>query len=187
MSADEAIAFLTMPWPGLLGWVCDPDAIEANLDHGECKASYRVGRDDDLGWAWAVWKDGLHYERGDTWIRGGGWSLRPRHVIKWTDLHALLDRHAAQVGQVKALAAGRGRPRGLGWRWFTDPYIISTPGAHPSNLEAERSDAYYDLIDEPGRPHGYADRLNAWLICTQIAAQLWIEPNDLIEWAEALE
>lgn len=168
----EARAFLTSPWPDLLAWIVDPPAIEALLDHGETKASYRNG------WAWSIWKDGLHYERDDTWP---GWYHRPRHIIPWTDLHQLLSDQAELVARVRAIASRRGSPRSLGWRWFTLPEIIRGTTCR-SNLELEREDAYYDV----GGPGGYPDRLNAWALAVQITQALNHEPADLIEWAEAL-
>jgi hypothetical protein len=181
----EARAFLTSPWSGLLAWLIDPEATEALLHHGEVKASYRRNRAPDAGWAWAIWRDGLHYERGNTW---GGWDHRPRSVIAWADLHAMRDAHPVEMAQIAALAEGRGHPRRAGWRWFMTPSIVTNWGGwHHDYYTSEMDDDYYDVgYKVPGPPNGYADRLNAWLLATQIAADLRIEPTDLIEWAEAL-
>lgn len=180
--------FLQSPWPDLLGYLVDPNGTERRIDYGECKASYsgRTITPAREGWAWAVWKDGLRFERGDSWIRAGGWNHRPVHCIPWADLRALISSHPDEMAQIHTLADGRGTPHSLGWRWFRMPAIMR-PGMHPSYYEHEREDDYYDTsMMWPTKPNGYADRLNAWFAAWRIAGDLECEPADLIEWAEAM-
>jgi hypothetical protein len=176
------VKFLQSPWPDLLAYLVDPDGTEARIKWGEVKASYR-NEVDDPGWAWAVWKDGLRFERGDTW---GGWGERPRGRIAWSDLRSLIASHPVEMDQIRALADGRGTPHSLGWRWFMLPSICCR-GMHQSYYESEREDDYYKTEPWfPTKPNGYADRLNAWLAAWRIVGDFTREPTDLIEWAEAL-
>jgi len=185
--AAEAREFLQSPWPDLLDYLVDPDGTERRIDYGQIKASYSGGPEDDEGWAWAIWKDGLRFERGDSWCRAGGWNHRPIHCIPWADLRALIDSHPAEMARIRELAEGRGTPYSLGWRWFMMPAIMR-PGMHPSYYESEREDDYYDTSNYwPTKPNGYADKLNAWLAAWRIVGDFAGEPADLIEWAQVLQ
>ncbi|MEW2484250.1 hypothetical protein AB0876_32155 [Mycobacterium sp. NPDC049093] len=148
------------PWPDLLAWWAYPAVIEAKLEHGECKASYRRGQGGTPGWAWAIWRDGLRFESDRTWQ---GWSHRPRWCIPWAELHTLRDNYPEITRRLHELADGRGHPRSAGWRWWTDPHCLTT-GWHPDTLEAEQQpDWYYDCR----RPDtAFRDRLQAWQLVT---------------------
>lgn len=157
-ASAAAVAFLTeTPWPGLLGWWVHSEAIESQLDHGSTKASYRRGPDDSPGWSWATWRDGLRFESDETWP---GWGERPRWCIAWSELHAFRNGRSDVTERLQVLAAGRGHPCSLGWRWWTDPHALRPDGWHPSCLESEKlADAYHGC----SRPESaYADRLEAW-------------------------
>ncbi|TXI56479.1 hypothetical protein [Mycolicibacterium mageritense] len=157
-ASPAASAFLTeTPWPALLAWWQHSDAIEARLDHGEVKACFRRGPGANPGWAWAVWRDGLRLESAETWQ---GWHQRPRWCIPWSQLRGMRDRHPAVTAQVRALAAGRGHPTSVGWRWWTDPHALRPDGLHMSCLEREQQADWYDGCARPDT--AYADRLHAW-------------------------
>ena len=172
-SAAASTFLAETPWPDLLAWWLFPDAIEAELDHGECKASYRRGANGAPGWAWAIWRDGLRFEPGDRWQ---GWSHRPRWCIPWAQLHAMRDNNPEITCELSELADGRGDPRSLGWRWWTDPHCLTT-GWHPDTLEAERQPGwYYDCA----RPEtAFRDRLQAWQLVIGAArtADLAVAPS----------
>lgn len=170
----DAIEFLTSPWPSLLAWWCDPAEAERRVDHGEVKASYRrgrIGEPDAPGWAWAVRPDGLRFERGDEW---GGWFNRPRHYIPWVALHQLREAHPAALADLRTLAAGRGRPHSLGWRWYMAPHILTPWGWHPSYYASERREDYYDgdTFDTPPPPGSFAARIRAWGIVVDLVRKL---------------
>lgn len=157
-ASAAACTFLTeTPWPDLLGWWLHPDVIEARLDRGEAKASYRRGPGGKPGWAWAIWRDGLRFEAGDTWQ---GWGHRPRGCIPWQELHGLREAHPELPTQLRALADGRGLPNSLGWRWWTDPFAMHPDGWDSSYLEDEQQADWYDGCTRPET--AYADRLEAW-------------------------
>lgn len=163
-ASAEARSFLTLtPWPSLISWWLHPDIVETRLHHGETKASYRRGPGDNLGWAWATWRDGLRFEAGDTWQ---GWSHRPRWCIPWAELRALRDAHPAVTAQLHALAEGRGHPSSLGWRWWTDPFVLHPDGWHESYLESEQHPDWYDGCER--RETAYADRLQAWQLALDV-------------------
>ena len=160
----SARAFLTQtPWPGLVSWWLHPEAIESRLHHGEVKASYRRGPGDDPGWAWATWRDGLRFEAGGTWQ---GWDHRPRWCIPWVQLSAVRDAHPAITAQLRILADGRGHPNTVGWRWWTDPFVLHPDGWHESYLESEQDPDWYDGCERP--ESAYADRLKAWHLALDV-------------------
>ena len=165
-----AAAFLaSKSWGELLGWWLHPDAIEANIQHGEIKAGYSGA---DRGrWAYAIRPDGLRFEAGDTWQ---GFSHRPRLCIPWAELHALRASRPDLTQELTELAAGHGHPRTFGWRWWLVPYSMGTIW-HPDYARAERQADYYDHDDRPAE--AYADRMRAWeLILAAVAdAQLAVE------------
>ncbi|WP_313888747.1 hypothetical protein [Mycolicibacterium sp. CBMA 226] len=153
----SAMQFLAeTPWPDLLAWWLHPDVIETQLDYGECKASYRRGRHGTPGWAWAIWRDGLRFEAGDTWQ---GWQHRPRWCIPWAELRTLRSSRPDTTAQLADLAAGRGHPRAAGRRWWTDPHSL-TQGWHPDALQAEQNADWYDGCERPDA--AWPDRLMAW-------------------------
>lgn len=175
----QSVEFLTSPWSGLLAWWIDPERSESErqLDHGECKASYRRGRMGEPewpGWAWSAWRDGLHFERGDEWSQSGGWRRRPTHVIPWSSLHQLRDAHPDELDELRRLSRGRGTPHSLGWRWYSMPSILNPWGCHHSYFESEREDDYYagDTFDDVPRPGGFRDRIKAWGIVVDLARKL---------------
>ncbi len=175
----QAVEFLTYPWPDMLAWWIDPDGatIERRLDHGSTPCKYRSGRPGDpdwRGWAWSTWRDGLHFQAGDEWAAAGAWSHRPSHVIPWSTLHQLRDAHPAELAELRRLSTGRGKPFGLGWRWYAEPAILSPWGWHPSYYESEREQSYYtgDTFGDPAPADAYAARLKAWAIVVELAAQL---------------
>lgn len=172
----QAIEFLTSPWPDLLTWWIDPDAATTNrrLDHGATPCHYRSGRigePDWPGYAWSMWRDGLHFERGDEWP---GWRDRPRHVIPWALLRQLRDSHPDELAELSRLSRGRGTAHALGWRWYACPAILTPWGWHSDYYEAERRQDYYpgDTFDDEPPPHAYADRLKAWAIVVRLAGKL---------------
>lgn len=156
-----ANTFLASPWPDLLGWWGYPDVVEAQLHHGETEASKRSGPNGTPGWAWATWRDGLHFEGEACWSKAGGWSHRPSWVIPWTELHALRDSRPDITQRILDLADGHGAVRrGYGWRWWAAPYTLTPWGWHPSYYEVEQQADYYD---HDARPEGaWADRMAAW-------------------------
>lgn len=176
---QQAIEFLTSPWSGLLAWWMDPEGatIERRLDHGSTPCRYRSGRIGEADWpgyAYSMWRDGLHFERGNEWSAAGGWSHRPRHVIPWETLHELRDAHPDALAELRRLSAGRGVPHSLGWRWYSCPAILTPWGWHPDYYESEREQDYYtgETFDDEAPPHAYADRLRAWAIVVSLAGQL---------------
>jgi hypothetical protein len=144
-SAAASTFLAKTPWPELLGWWLHPSAIEAKLHHRETKASYRRGLADSSGWAWAISRDGLRFEPGETWQ---GWGHRPRWCIPWAGLHDLREAHPQITKRLAVLADGRGHPRSAGWRWWTDPRCLTT-GWHEDSLEAERRPDWYDHCARP--------------------------------------
>lgn len=153
-----ARSFLTeTPWPDLLGWWLHTEAIESKLDRGEVKANYRRGPGGTPGWAWAIWRDGLRFETGDSWQ---GWDQRPRWCIPWTELRDLRDSHPEVTAKLRTLAGGRGHPNSVGWRWWTDPFVLHPDGWDSTYLEAEKHADWYDGCARPQT--AYADRLEAW-------------------------
>lgn len=162
----QAVEFLTSPWRDLLEWILDPDRVESRLDHGETKA--RCGE----GFAYAVWKDGLRFERRSEWSRGGGWSRRPVHCIGWDELRATRDRQPDLVGKIHELA--QGRTDQSWWRWRMQPFIITIgSGWHRSYIDHERPDGYYRHVPHvPGELAGqaYADRLWAWYYAVRLVS-----------------
>lgn len=163
-ASAAARSFLTdTPWPDLVAWWLHPDVVESRLDRGEAKASYRRGPGDAPGWAWAIWRDGLRFEADDTWL---GWSHQPRWCIPWAELHSLRASHPAVTAQLHALADGRGHPRSLGWRWWTDPFVLHPDGWHEGYFESERKPDWYQGCERPET--AYADRLDAWRIALDV-------------------
>lgn len=153
-----ARSFLTeTPWPDLLSWWLHPQLIEARLDRGEAKASYRRGAGVKPGWAWAIWRDGLRFEAGDTWQ---GWGGRPRWCIPWHELHRLPEAHPEVTARLRALADGRGRPNAIGWRWWAVPFTLHADGWHSSYFEHEQQPDWYDGCTR--LETAYVDRLEAW-------------------------
>jgi hypothetical protein len=153
-----ARSFLTdTPWPDLIGWWLHSEAIESKLDRGEAKASYRKGPGGKPGWAWAIWRDGLRFEAGDSWQ---GWDQRPRWCIPWAELRRLRDAHPGVTAQLRALAGGRGHPNSVGWRWWTDPFVLHPDGWDSSYVEAEQHADWYDGCARPET--AFTDRLEAW-------------------------
>lgn len=160
----QAHEFLTCePWTDLLEWLLNPDRVEADLTHGETKA--HLGK----RYAYAIWRDGLRFEQRDEWSLRGGWNCRPRHVIPWAELHALVDARPDLLAEIQRLA--QGRLVQVGWRWRMRPFILTIGGWHSSYLESERSDDYYshdghalDVRTE----NAYADRLWAWYHAVEI-------------------
>lgn len=117
------------------------------------------------GWAWATWNDGLRFEAGDTWL---GWDARPRWCIAWATLHTLRDEYRGVTDRLQVLAAGRGHPCALGWRWWIDPHGLRPDGWHPSYLDSEQAAEYYIGCARPET--AYADRLEAWrLVCSAVS------------------
>lgn len=115
-AAVQAAAFLVeTPWPGLLAWWNHTDATESRLDHGECKASYRRSPDGSPGWAWAIWRDGLRFEAGDSRSAAGGWRRRPRCCIPWVELRAFSATHT-----LRSPPACRSSPLGAATRTPAD-------------------------------------------------------------------
>lgn len=164
MSA-AARRFLTeTPWPDLVGWWLHAEAIESQLNRGESKASYRRGPGDKPGWAWAIWRDGLRFEAGDTWQ---GWDHRPRWCIPWVEMRGLRESHPEVTAQLQALADGRGHPNSIGWRWWTDPFVLHSDGLHSSYLECEQHADWYDGCERPET--AYNDRIEAWRIALDVA------------------
>lgn len=157
LSADASAFLVGTPWPELLGWWLHPAAIEAMLTHGEAKASYRRAADGGPGWAWAIWRDGLRFESGQTW---GGWSARPKWCIPWTELHRLRDGLQHITERLLILAEGRGNPRSVGWRWWMDPSALRPDGVHPETLSAERQADWYDHCERADT--AFTDRMEAW-------------------------
>lgn len=156
LSRSAARFLADTPWPQLLAWWLHPEPIQAQLDHGDCKASYRRGPNGTPGWAWAIWRDGLRFEAGDTWQ---GWQQRPRWCIPWAELHTLRSSRPDTTAQLATLAAGRGHPRAAGWRWWTDPHSLSH-GWHPDALQAEQDANWYGGCERPET--AWPDRLAAW-------------------------
>ncbi|MGW0162195.1 hypothetical protein ACWDUN_23060 [Mycobacterium sp. NPDC003323] len=160
-AAMQAAAFLVeTPWPDLLAWWIHTDATESRLDHGECKASYRRSPDGSPGWAWAIWRDGLRFEAGDSWAAAGGWRHRPRWCIPWVELRAFRNAHPEVTARLQELAAGRGDPHARGWRWWIPPHGLRPDGMHESYMEGEQDPAYYDGCQRSET--AWRDRLAAW-------------------------
>lgn len=173
VASAAARSFLTeTPWPDLLGWWLRGDTIEANLDRGEAKASYRRGPNGNPGWAWAIWRDGLRFEAGDTWQ---GWNQRPRWCIPWPELRRLRAAHPEVTTQLHALAVGRGHPNGLGWRWWTDPFSLHPDGWHSSYFDDEQQPDWYDGCARPET--AYADRMGAWRLVLGIVGEATLSVN----------
>lgn len=157
-ASAAATAFLSeTPWPDLISWWLHPQETQGRLEHGDTKAKFRRGPDGTAGWAWATWRDGLRFEAADTWQ---GWGHRPRWCIPWSQLHTLRDAHPAITAQLHALAAGRGHPHSVGWRWWTDPHALHPHGWHPSYLQSEQEPDYYHGCSRPET--AYTDRIRAW-------------------------
>lgn len=136
-ASSAAGRFLTeTPWPGLIGWWLHSDEVERKLDRGEAKASFRRGPTGAPGWAWAIWRDGLRFEAGDTWQ---GWDQRPRWCIPWEQLHRVRDAHPWVTAKLRQLADGRGQPNSIGWRWWTDPFALHPDGWHSSYLSSKQT------------------------------------------------
>ncbi|WP_454793786.1 hypothetical protein [Mycolicibacterium lutetiense] len=162
-----ARAFLSeTPWPDLIAWWVHPTATQSRLDQGEAKSSYRRGPDHAPGWAWGIWRDGLRFEAGDTWQ---GWGHRPRWCIPWSQLHEIRSDHPEVTAELAELAAGRGHPHSVGWRWWSDPFALHPHGWHPDYLESERQPDYYDGCDRPET--AFTDRLQAWHLALTVIAQ----------------
>lgn len=141
-AAMQAAAFLVeTPWPDLLAWWIHTDATESRLDHGECKASYRRSPDGSPGWAWAIWRDGLRFEAGDSWSAAGGWRHRPRCCIPWVELRAFRNAHPEVTARLQELAAGRGDPHARGWRWWIPPHGLRPDGMHESYVTSPAAEA----------------------------------------------
>lgn len=153
------------PWPDLIAWWLHPTAAEKRLDQGEAKASYRRGPEGEPGWAWAIWRDGLRFEAGATWP---GWGHRPRWCIPWAQLHEIREDNPELTAKLHQLAAGRGHPHSVGWRWWSDPFALHPQGWHPDYLQSERQPDYYDGCDRPDT--AYADRLQAWRMALDVVA-----------------
>ncbi|WP_233213681.1 hypothetical protein [Mycobacterium hubeiense] len=163
-SAAAAAFLASTPWPPLLGWWLHSEAIEAMLDHGEARASFRRSQHDRPGWAWAIWRDGLRFEAEETWL---GWGHRPQWCIPWQELHRLRDAHPAVTERLAGLADGRGHPRSAGWRWWTDPHCL-TDGWHPDSLTAEQQPDWYVGCARPAT--AWNDRLEAWRLVLDVVA-----------------
>ena len=169
-----ASAFLAdAPWPDLLGWWLYPDTIEAQLNHGETKASYRIGPNGSPGWAWAIWRDGLRFEGGDDWQ---GWSHRPRWCIPWTQLRSLRDDHPEVTAQLSLLSTGRGHPSSDGWKWWTVPAALRPDGLHPTHLDAEQQPDWYPGCTAPET--AFNDRLQAWHLTLNAVRAARLEVKD---------
>lgn len=161
----QAHDFLTgEPWTDLLDWLLNPDRVEAQLTHGEAC----LGED----YAYAIWKDGLRFERRDEWSKRGGWHCRPRHVIPWAELHALADARPDLLAEIRRLAEGRTTQ--AGWRWRMRPFILTIAGGwHPTYIDGERHDDYYDhdgYAPQVRTENAYADRLWAWYHAVEIVS-----------------
>lgn len=157
LSAAACAFLVETPWPDLLAWWAYPETIESRLTFGDTKASYRAAGDGDAGWAWAIWRDGLRFEAGDTWQ---GWNHRPRCCIAWDGLRGLRAANPDVTAQLDMLADGRGHPNSNGWRWWSDPHALNPRGLHPGLLEAEQRPDWYPGCARPQT--AYADRLQAW-------------------------
>ena len=172
-ASSAAGRFLTeTPWPGLIGWWLHSVEVERKLDRGEAKASFRRGPTGAPGWAWAIWRDGLRFEAGDTWQ---GWDQRPRWCIPWEQLHRVRDAHPWVTAKLRQLADGRGQPNSIGWRWWTDPFALHPDGWHSSYLESEQQADWYDGCARP--ENAYIDRLEAWRLALGVveSASLVVE------------
>lgn len=153
-SASAGSFLVETPWPGLVGWWLHPEAIESRPDGA---VSYRAGPNDTAGWAWAVGREGLGFESGDTWQ---GVGARPRWCIAWAELRALRDGNPDVTARLRVLAAGRGHPCSRGWRWWAAPHCLRPDGMHPGHLDREQQPVYYVDCERPDT--AYVDRLEAW-------------------------
>lgn len=163
-ASAAARSFITeTPWPGLLAWWLHSEVVESALDRGEVKASYRHGRGGGPGWAWAIWRDGLHFEAGDTWE---GWNFRPRRCIAWAELRTIRRAHPEVTAQLQHLAVGRGHPKSAGWRWWADPFVLHPDGWSQQRLDSEQQADWYHGCERPGSAYG--DRLEAWRLVLDV-------------------
>lgn len=162
-SAAASQFLVETPWPDLLSWWLHGEMIEERLTRGEASASFRRGPGGGPGWAWAIWSDGLRYEAQETWQ---GFACRPRWCIPWVELRALRDAHPDVMARLQRLADGRGHPRSVCWRWWTDPYVLNSYGLHPSYLEGEQDPERYAGCARPET--AFADRLEAWQLVLEV-------------------
>lgn len=97
-------------------------------------------------WAYAVRQDGFYFEGVDTW---GGWYARPRYMITWAELDALVGADP-RLAEVEAWAAQQREP-GL-WRNLSRPYELwpDPDDWHPSYITGDHE-----------RP-GWDERIAAW-------------------------
>lgn len=86
-------------------------------------------------WAYSVRKDGFYFEHESTW---GGWYSKPRHLLTWTDLDAVL----AGDPRVQQVRAWSHRLRAVdAWKDRSRPFELwpDPDGWHPSYIDGDHA------------------------------------------------